>query len=130
MWHLFKIGCVSNVPAGGGDTGSPTPSPSTISSAAMTTMEEEGLHLRPSSSHCGCSRDRRMMHNGDVLNLSFSPFDDILAGTLLEHHNRFRQDDRISRDEALYSGSLQQAGFSCQMLLRRLLGCHPSAPPT
>ena len=32
------------------------PSPSTISSAAMGTSEEEGLHFRPSSSHCGCFR--------------------------------------------------------------------------
>ena len=32
-----------------------TPSPSSLPSAAMRTSEEEGLHLRPSSSHCGCS---------------------------------------------------------------------------
>ena len=32
-----------------------SPSPSTISSSAMRTPEEEGLHFRPSSSHCGCA---------------------------------------------------------------------------
>ena len=29
----------------------------------------------------------------------------------------------------LDSGSPQQAGFPCQMLLRGLLGCHPLVPP-
>ena len=55
-----NVGCVCNVASGGGETGSPPspplplppPSPSSIPSAAMKTSEEEGLHLRPSSSHC------------------------------------------------------------------------------
>ena len=36
-----------------------SPSPSTISSTAASSSEEEGLHFRPSSSHCGCFRDQR-----------------------------------------------------------------------
>ena len=47
-----NVGCVCNVASGGGETGSHPPSPSPIPTAAMKTSEEEGLHLKPSSSHC------------------------------------------------------------------------------
>ena len=43
--------CVRNVASGVGRQALHLPSPSPISSAAMQTSEEEGLHLRPSSSH-------------------------------------------------------------------------------
>ena len=54
------------LPLGVGRQALHPPSPSPISSAAMKTSEEEGLHFRPSSSHCGSALRRCFIVPYDV----------------------------------------------------------------
>ena len=98
--------CVCNVAAGGGETGSPLPKP--LDHLFSSDEDIGGGTSGPPPHIAGVTST--MTHNGDVRNLTFSPFGDNLAGGPQTEHVRPRntQNSQVQQEVKVDSAGTRQ----------------------